>query len=66
MLGRGAALAEVLINHLHAIGWPAQLGGALNQLVLPISTLTVMENLAERRLPDRDISELGEVDCCDF
>jgi hypothetical protein len=42
------------------------LGGALNQLVLPISTLTVMENLAERRLPDRDISELGEVDGCDF
>jgi len=62
MLGRGAALAEVLINPLHAIGWPAQLGGALNQLVLPISPLTGMENLAERRLPERDISERGEVD----
>jgi hypothetical protein len=66
MLGRGAALAEVLIHHLHAIGWPAQLGGALNQLVLHISTLTVMEHLAERRLPDIDISEFGEVDRCDL
>src|SRR5437867_9466316 len=30
------------------------------------STLTVMENLAERRLPDIDIRELGEVDGCDL
>jgi hypothetical protein len=66
MLGRGAALAEVLINHLHAIGWPAPWGGARNHLGLHIRTLTVMENLAERRLPARDRRELGAVDGWDL
>src|SRR5215510_7512284 len=61
----GAALAQILVDHLDLILAPAELDRASSQSVLTISRLTMLVELLQRRLPevhDRSSLEMRPLD----
>ena len=53
--GAGSGLAEVAVDDTDALCRPARCYGAIPQRVLPLSALTVLGNLAQRRLANIEI-----------
>src|SRR5271156_999969 len=53
--GAGSGLAEVAVDDTDALCRPARCYGAIPQRILPLRALTVLGNLAQRRLANIEI-----------
>jgi len=54
-----ARFAEILVDDLYTLMRPSQADGAIDQAVLQLSTLLMLTNLVQGRLPHIDIGQFG-------
>jgi hypothetical protein len=57
----GARLAQVRIDHDHAVARPAERDGSLPQRILPLGALGILEHLSHRRLAHIQVGVAREV-----
>ena len=59
VLGRTARLAQVIVDHLDPLAWPAEPDRPVDQSVLQLGALLMVPNLAGAGLAHVDVRELG-------
>src|SRR5512143_1051159 len=59
----GAGFAEILVNDVDPITWPAQPGGPVHQVVLQVRAFLMMPDLIHRGLAHVDVSKLRTAGC---